>query len=395
LQRLKLGTINYRPVFLKLIELYLSVLLMGKSGSGKTTTMAHWWYQFCFSRVAMVLIEPSGFLARDCYSISKGKSLYCSINRPLSLNPMLLPYDPGTISEIIAECINQLIRLTTPNQSLTVKMRDILDKAIKHCLSKNLTNLVHVRDHIVLTAKKSDASTTDGIIHRLNFLLNDERMLPILCGPDPIEWGDFIQKGQRLILDCSQLGSEKMIFVGNIASQGLKGYFRYQRPNQYQPLVLMVDECHNFVNTNFFDILKEGRKYKLCCILSTQDFSLIDEKLARVMLNTGTIVSYQVGHREASLISKEIGCRAQDLQNLEKYHICYMTPSEKGVAKALRPPIFKRISPPAAPEQAPKGGWFDLESYHPPDDYEHRGKVFADVSQPRRKSRRSQKRTDS
>ncbi len=72
LPRLKIGTDweNKMPVYIT--DRYLHILLMGKSGAGKSTSISSWWEQDNYYGNAKVLIDPSGFLARDCYSISKG-----------------------------------------------------------------------------------------------------------------------------------------------------------------------------------------------------------------------------------------------------------------------------------------------------------------------------------
>lgn len=361
LPRLKIGTVDYIPVYVSENDRFTHVLLMGKSGTGKSSLIANWWQMDSYYPFAKVLIEPSGFLARDCYSLSRGKALYCSVDSPVSLNPMQSPYDPNVICDIISESLNQVIAMTTPNDKLTVKMRGILDAAIKWCLERNRKNLLSVRDYILNL--KGDGETRDGIIQRLNFLLADSRMLPILCGNDSVEWGEFIARKKTLIFDAFQMGTEKMIFAGNLISQGLKNYFRFQRPKEYQPLSFYVDECHNFVNFNFLDILKEGRKYKLATVMSTQDFSVIDERLSRVMMNVGSIISYRVGFREASLIGREMNVSPQDLQFLEKYHLAYMTPIERGIAKAPSPPLFESLAVEKAKIETKPGDWFKLEPY--------------------------------
>jgi hypothetical protein len=120
------------------------------------------------------------------------------------------------------------------------------------------------------------------------------------------------------------------------------------------------------VNPFLFDILKEGRKYKISCILATQDFAVIEERMARVMLNVGNIVSYRLGNREAAFVARELDIPTQDIQFIEKYHVVYLTPKGKGMAKAQRPPYFLPKEPPVAVEpqrKAIKPSWFTLESY--------------------------------
>jgi hypothetical protein len=175
LPRLKIGTDieSKTPVYIE--DRYTHILLMGKSGTGKSTSITNWWETDHLWKNAKVLVDPSGFL--DCYSISGG--IYCSIDHPISLNPMKAPYDDNQISDIICESVNQVISITTPNQPFTVKMRDILDGAIKYCLNHNRKSLLHVLDYV--KNLQGDKETRDGIISRLQFLLNDERMVKLLC----------------------------------------------------------------------------------------------------------------------------------------------------------------------------------------------------------------------
>lgn len=303
----------------------------------------------------------------------KRKIWYCSLKHPISMNPMgkNVPYTDSQISDLIAECINQVIALTTPNTSLTAKMRGILDDAIRYCLKHNRRSLINVRDYIANL--KGDNETRDGLLARMNFILNDESMIKILCGADSIDWGNLIKNRETFILDASAMSREKMIFVGNIVSQGIKNYFRYSTPKDYLPVSLYIDECHNFVNSNMFDILKEGRKYKMSCCLASQDFALIDPALARVMLNVGNIVAYKVGYREANLVARELGMAHEDLQFLEKYHVAYLTTKMSGIAKAPHPPFFLDRQPPEKVEpqrQAIKPSWFTIDEIDAPASYQ-------------------------
>ena len=361
LPRLKIGfdVENKIPVYIN--DRYVHILLMEKSSTGKSTSISNWWEQDSYYKNAKVLVDPSGFLARDCYSISGGK--YCSQDHPISINPMRAPYTDSQISDLIAEAVNQVVAITTPNQSFTVKMRGILDEAVKWCLGNNRRNLLNVLDRV--KNLQGDKETRDGIISRLTFILNDKRMEKLLCGNESVEWGELIKNRQTFILDCFGMSKEKMVFAGTLVTQGINSYFRFSRPAKYLPVSLYIDECHNFVNPSLLDILKEGRKYKLSCVLATQDFAVLGETIARVMLNVGNIVSYRLGHREAGFIARELDIPGQDIQFIEKYHVVYMTPKSKGLAKAPRPPFFLPKDPPTAvePQRQSKPSWFTLESY--------------------------------
>lgn len=364
LPRLKIGfDINTNmPVYIS--DRYTHILLMGKSGTGKSTSISNWWEQDAYYGNAKVLVDPSGFLSKDCFSISKGKALYCSLEHPVSINPMMAPYNENQISDIVAEAVNQVIAITTPNQSFTVKMRDILDEAVKWCLHNNRRSLQSVLDRV--KNHSGDKETTSGIIARLSFLLNDAQMVKILCGNNSVEWGELIAKRQTFILSCFGMSAEKMVFAGSLVTNGINAYFRFASPKIYRPLSVFLDECHNFVTPSLTSCLKEARKYNLSFCLSTQDFAVIEGAMTRTMLNVGNIVSYRLGYREASYVSKELDITPQELQFIEKYHVAYLTPKARGIAKAPRPPFFIPIQPPKVVAPQPKSSkprWFTRTSY--------------------------------
>lgn len=255
-----------------------------------------------------------------------------------------------------------MVRRTTDgaNNSLTAKMRGMLDQAIKWCLERNRKSLLHVRDYIANL--KGNNETRDGILQRLNLLLSDERLIPIICGNNAIEWGEFIQKGESLIVDTHGVSTDKMVFWGSLISHGVKAHLLYERQKEYRPLSLIIDEAHNFIDSNFLTLLKEGRKFKISTVLSTQDFAVINETMARVMLNAGTLIAFRSGYQEASMIARELCIPAEEIQFLEKYHVVYKTPSNIGIAKTPWPPIFNEVKlAPVKPQPVKTGGWFDLE----------------------------------
>ena len=146
LSRLKIGLENGHPVYIK--DRFINTLLLGKSGTGKSSSIAQWFEQDG-NRVCRIVLEPSSFLAEIVYALCRGQALYCSLQNPLSINPLEAPYDPNAIVDIICEALNQVIQLTTPNERLTVKMHGLLDEAIKYCLKNGRPNLLNVRNRII------------------------------------------------------------------------------------------------------------------------------------------------------------------------------------------------------------------------------------------------------
>jgi len=89
---------------------------------------------------------------------------------------------------------------------------------------------------------------------------------------------------------------------------------------------LYVDEFQNFATDSFATILSEARKYKLSLTMANQYIAQMPETVqGAVFGNVGTLVSFQVGYHDATVLSEifwgEDVITSQDLTNLRKYDI--------------------------------------------------------------------------
>jgi type IV secretory pathway VirB4 component len=346
------GTISVR-------NRYIGTALFGKSGTGKTAQLLTQWQNDCYMPYAKVLIESTGNLARDAYSASRGKAQYCSINHPISMNPLESDYNEDQICDTIIETIDQFVTVVTPNEKMSANQRPILISATKECLKydgrKNLTSVLDV------VKRKKSSPTRNAIIDRLEMILSDRRLDPIICGPSPINWNEFTRKGQSLIVDCSGIGKDKMVFLGSLVTHGLAQWFRYTGGSG-KPIAVFVDEFQNFINPSVLDIIHEGRQFKIGIVLSTQNLSKFDKILTRSILNIGNIICFRVGHREADLIGKELCTDSKTLQTLPNYHVAVMNDQEIAIVKTSSPPYLPKIKPQVKPKVRP-ARWFTLEPY--------------------------------
>lgn len=368
------------PVYTRDVDRFTHAFICGKTGTGKSQFLLNTWQNDSYTKVAKIVIDPSGFLSKDAYSVMKGTCTYCSLDHPVSLNPMVAPYKPHQIADLIAETVNQMVTLTTPNEKFSVKMLEILNAEIVRCLERGRVTLEEVKANI--EAQKGSPETRDGIVARLNLLLQDGDFKHIVCGEHSFEINRLVENQGSFVLDCSGMGYAKKVFVGTLVTNLVKSYFLYSKPQQYKPLILMIDECHNFVNQNFSLVLKEGRKYRISTILATTDFSSMPAPLIHTILsNVGTLVALRAGYVEASVISHEFQTvGAADIQGLEKYHAAYKTPDGEGVVKLPRPPYVKQVTiKPRGTKKRTFGlQWFDLPSYSFQLDYDPDGRVAGD-----------------
>lgn len=373
IRRLKIGLKpNFMPAYIKDKERFLHCLLTGGTGAGKSSLLTNFWKQDSFTPVSKILTDPSGFLSRDCFSLVKGKVHYCSLDNPIGINPLIQSFDKYTLVDNLMEIINQLVIATTSNEVLTVAMRKILTEVTLTCLRKNRPRIDAIRDELEITLKKGKNVTVEALLGRLNLVCQDERVRKILCDENSILWRDVFEKGESFIMNCHGMTRDRMVIVGSCVSHAIKTYFRHTYMEKYPPVVFYVDECHNFTNPNWFDLLKEGRKYNLSVTLATQDFATIPEQFVKVILsNVGSLLLFRCGYREAFFASREFkDFSARDIQFQEKYHLVYKTPSEEGRAKTSRPPLVRKRPFIQKPKPRPISGWFKLKPYRSAKDYD-------------------------
>lgn len=377
--RLKIGTRisddeeDGSAVYIAEKELFQHCFGMGKSGTGKSVWLLNVFKLFFWMRWAVILIEPSGYMSRDAWSICGGKATYCSLKHPVPINIFRLPFDIPTICGIFREALNQSIVQSSnqANKDTTVKMNVILDEQVKASIEAGNPSIRDVRDRIA--GLRGNNETRDGIVARLDFLLGDPRMNQILCGEGTLDIADLTANQKIFILDTSSMTVEQLTFIGNLASNIIKAHMRFAPLDSHQPLAVLVDECGNYTNYNWATILAEGRKYKLSVFAFTQQTSGLPERLRRILAASGTHVCFRVPHTDATQAASELHTDAKALQFLEKYHFGFLTPSSRGIAKAPRPPVFTELQIPEIAEpktdyrpesKPPKTAWFPLEPLH-------------------------------
>ena len=87
---------------------------------------------------------------------------------------------------------------------------------------------------------------------------------------------------------------------------------------------LYVDEVHNFLTESFADILSEARKYGLCLILAHQYIEQLEKEIRTAVFgNVGTIISFRVGAKDASYLSREFLSvfKESDIVNLPNHQV--------------------------------------------------------------------------
>lgn len=366
--KIKLGrNEDFYPVNISPRERTLGMFVCGATGKGKSTLLENMlWQDLKLPQCAVVLIDPSGFLARKVYAMAKGREVYyLSLENPLPLNPIYTPYSTEQTIDTFIEIINHIFEATRSNEPLTGRMKKILIRSIRWCLDHNRPRLDSVRDRLLNDPETNlgrHGNAVDGLIDRLDLILDDPKLKQIICQEEVFNWKEFIEKKGVFIFDSYGMSQEKNIFVGSILTHLIRAYFRMTRQKEYKPLALYVDECQHYINYTFYDVLKEGRKYQILTTLATQDFANVPPRFTHTVLsNIGTIISLSPGYREAKELSLEFkDLDTKQIKFTDKYFGAIRTPSFEGIIKMSKPPMVKEKETPTMEAKPPEEVWFKI-----------------------------------
>ena len=121
--------------------------------------------------------------------------------------------------------------------------------------------------------------------------------------------------------------------------------------NKRVPFFLHVDEFESFATDAFGDILSEARKWKLGLVLAHQFLEQLPPKLrAAVLANVGSIIAFQLGGDDASVIRRELGLKRESadlLTQLSRGEVWMKHASYGG-------PYHPRLLDPSSPCQRPR-----------------------------------------
>ena len=139
----------------------------------------------------------------------------------------------------------------------------------------------------------------------------------------------LMDEGKVLLVDLSKgkIGEDGSHILGAmiLTQIELAALGRADVKEEYRrDFYVYIDEFYNFTSASFAGILAEARKYRLNLIMAHQYLEQLDESLrAAIFGNVGTIVSFRLGERDASLLVREFFpiFSDSDLLNLPPYHI--------------------------------------------------------------------------
>ncbi len=338
--------------------------LIGKTGTGKSTTLENMIYQDIQAGHGVAVVDPHGDLAEKVLDFIPAQR----INDTVYFNPADTDYPfafnvlervgpehrhlvasglVGVFKKIWADSwgprLEYVLRNTIlalleyPGSTLLGIMRILVDKEFRKKVVARLTDPVVKSfwiDEYPRYPERLRAEAIAPIQNKVGQFLSTSLIRNIVGQvKSKINLREIMDKGKILVMNLSKgrIGEDASALLGAmmITKVQMAAMSRIDIPEQERrDLYLYVDEFQNFATESFADILSEARKYHLNLIIAHQYIGqLMTEQSTRVrdsvFGNVGTMVVYRVGADDAEFLAKEFYPRFDetDLVDLDKYNV--------------------------------------------------------------------------
>ena len=317
------------------------VLVVGKSGSGKTQSVATFIDDLWKAEVPSLIFDFQGEYADDRLTNADGKTfLECTAaevldaSQGVDFNPLEVPTDPNTgdkqnfIKTVyqIASSLGSIFELgeiqvailqSAISQSYTNKGFSTSDKST---WDQEPPTMLDVWEILRLMESKKKTESLKNLIFRINPLFETGVFLP----PSDDKSSDRIFN-QTTILNLSNLATKQlMLAVANFMLQKIYMDMLAKGPTKGFRLFVVIDEAHKLsFNETINELIREGRKYGIGLLLASQSVGDFDP----IILNmAGTKVALELGWDDANVMVNNMGISEKTDAAKAKDLILYQQP---------------------------------------------------------------------
>ncbi|NQV28309.1 MAG: type IV secretory system conjugative DNA transfer family protein [Rhodopirellula sp.] len=359
------------------------LLLIGKTGMGKSTVLGNLLLSDIRAGRGVCLIDPHGDLADSIAAAipKRRRNDLCYFDAgnaitPPAFNPLecrdATPQQRALTASAVLACFRKVFELDqaprlehilrncllalveADNATLPDIQRLLTDGHFRKSITRGIENPGVRQFWEFEFAGWSDRYRQEALPAVLNklgpFLSN-----PLLCGivsqrKSTFSFRRVMDDGKLLIINLSKgrMGEDASALLGSflVSSLQLAAMSRADVSEESrQPFFAYVDEFQNFATESFATMLSESRKYRLALTLACQYLDQMnDATRAAVFGNIGTLLSFQIGASDAEAIAEQLGGSVEptDLLQLPKYHACIRLlvdglPSRGFTMQTLRP----------------------------------------------------------
>lgn len=374
--RLKLGILQdldaELPYITTLKKRFNHTYIIGKSGMGKSVLMERMADYDMNYGLSVIFIDPKG---DSVNKLTGNKNYqYISFKHPIKINPLRRKgYKVDTLIREFTDVMDIMITATSINPEASVRMKEILSKAIKGFKEED-RNLKFLNEFLsfqdirksynfsdpqtrkwfneIEDTKKSGfkkasdyINTMSSISSRLSqFLDNDEMKQFITEGENEFDINSIIGQGQSLLINTNTSDDDNQRFLSALI---LYSIFSYIKDNDVKkPLMVYIDEFQTSVNSSFPSLLQFARSCQVGFTLSHHDFLEINPKvLSSIFGIVSSFVVFNCGDTEAERLSAVVRAKKSDLMDLPDYHAYLRLGINNSLIKTF-PPLENSFVPP-------------------------------------------------
>jgi hypothetical protein len=348
------------------------VYVIGKTGSGKTNLLKNMVRQDITSGAGVVVIDPHGDLAEyalghckdrinECIYLDFADHDYLPVFNPLSLDIA----NEGARLLAVEELLEVFTRRTYhewygPRFEDTVRM--VLDTLYIRSAGAPYSILdvpSLLRDKrarkSILESLPADSDLQERwrVFEGMSETEQSEVINWVLAKFAEIEQSEVLRAvlgAQQSSFSLAQVIAKRMVLIvripeaviGSHASSFLSSLLVTQisrhivqgsagsRADDAPPIFMYVDEFQKFVGSGFESLIPEARKFGLGLVLAHQNIDQLrafsrsegardSSVLTQILGNVGTIISFQIGSRDAELIGPELDVKPEDLLRIGRY----------------------------------------------------------------------------
>jgi hypothetical protein len=352
---------NDRRVFgIKQSDRLSHTYIIGKTGTGKSTLLERLILSDIEAGEGLVLVDPHGDLVERIVARTpehrKGDVIFLDVpsaGQPYGYNPLKRvapdkrPLAASGLLEVFEKMWPEawgvrmehifrnalLALLDQPQASLPDILRLFSDKPFRKEVVRNIKNPQVRKFWEHEYEKYTDRMRADGIApiqNKIGAFLANPTLYRILTAPEkPINVRRIMDEGKILLVNLAkgQIGEDASSLLGGllVTTIGLAAFSRQETDaGSRRPFYCYLDEFQNFTTLSMANMFSELRKYRVGMIVVHQYLYQLDPAVQYAVLgNTGTLISFRLGPKDANFIGLEFQEKFTplDLMNLPNYRI--------------------------------------------------------------------------
>ena len=289
------------------------ILIVGKSGSGKTQTIMVLVYELWGQRVPSLILDFHGEYC-DASSGPFRDAMQAEVfnaAQGIPINPLTVPPDPITGQQTD---YRNVVYQVTESLADIFGLGDIQKRILKRAIENAYTVAGFSRDSAtwgkpaplfsavwdqLRAIEREERGTARNLVARVEPLFESE----VFRGEDQI-FEDLLHK--VTIVRLSGLANKELrTAISRFFLQKVYEKMLALGPSQQQRLFCVIDEAHKLSHDpTITDLIKEARKYGVGLILSSQETRDFDRS---IFANTGTLVALQLEIEDARIMAENLG----------------------------------------------------------------------------------------